>query len=779
MHWSAVAMLAGVLFIQQLAVLPSLAWTLLGLPMLALARYWPRFILPLIFLVIGAGWSVYRADLLLSDSLSPDLEGIDLIVEGWIAELPATTERGQRFVFQIDQARRDGQPVSVPRRVLLSHYGVQRIPVVGQAWRLTVRLKRPHGFHNPGGFDYEAHLFQQRLRATGYVRENPAPVRLSERDGTAAKIPWIRINRYRQILTERIRAMLPDHRFTAMLTAFANGDDDAISDDQWDILQRTGTSHLVAISGMNIGWLAGLAYLLSLRLWSLLGRAPLLIPAPRVAAGCALLTAAGYAAMAGFAIPTQRALIMLVTGLLATLSGRRLAPMTLLALALIAVLAFDPLSVLAPGFWLSFLAVAIIFFVVDRHSRQDWRQRLVAWGWLQWAVFLGLMPILLLLFQQVSLSGPLANLVAIPVIEIIVIPATLAGVMALSILPGSVATWSFELAHQTLSWLWPWLEMLAGWPAAVWNQHSPPFWSVAVALVGIAWLLMPRGWPARWVGLVWMLPLVLVRPPTPSPGIAWLTLLDVGQGLSVVIQTATHVLVYDTGARFSARFDAGRAVILPYLRQSGLSQVDTLVLSHGDNDHVGGSTSLRAGIQVKRILSSVPERLTGAEECVRGQQWTWDDVHFEILHPDSATILRGNDRSCVLRVSTRFGQALLPGDISARAERSLLGRSALELAADVLVIPHHGSRSSSTAPFLDHVHPRLVLLPVGYRNRYRHPNAGIVARYRDRGLEPIDSPSAGAVLVRFEREGLLVVRDREVRRRYWQYPERLSGSPRV
>jgi competence protein ComEC len=287
-------------------------------------------------------------------------------------------------------------------------------------------------------------------------------------------------------------------------------------------------------------------------------------------------------------------------------------------------------------------------------------------------------------------------------------------------------------------------------------------------VVGAALLLAPRGIPARWLGLVWLLPMFLVRPALPAPGEARVTLLDVGQGLAVVVQTAGHTLVYDTGARLSARFDAGRAVVVPYLRHAGVTRVDTLIVSHGDNDHIGGSASLLAAIPVTQVLSSVPERLENAKACRNGQSWEWDGVHFAMLHPAAGSRLEGNNRSCVLRVESRFGQALLPGDIAAKAERELLLRAEEQLRADILVVPHHGSKSSSTESFLDAVRPRVALLPAGYLNRYKHPHPRVVARYRERGIALEDSATAGAITVELGNRGLQLTRYRETQRRYWQ-----------
>ena len=767
MRLSVLAFLIGILLVQQTATLPSLAWAWLLLPLAAWR--WPRFGLPLLFLLAGFLWVTLRAGHLLTDQLPAALEGMDLRVEGRIADLPVASERGLRFAFDIERAWQGDQPVVVPRTVQLSIYGATPMLRVGDVWAFTVRLKRPHGFQNPGGFDYEAHLFQLRVRATGYVREHD-PYRLIAPLGTLADgvLPGYRLNRIRQVLSGRIQSLLPDNLFAPMITAFANGDDDAIPDDQWQVLTRTGTGHLIAISGMNIGLVAGLVFFLVRWLWSAPGLTVLLVPAPRVAAGAALLAALGYTALAGFAIPTQRALMMLAVALGGVFLRRRTSPSVLLAVALLAVLLADPLAVVSPGFWLSFAAVAVILYAISGADAKNWKERLIAWGRLQWAIAAGLLPLLLFLFQQVSLSGPFANLVAIPVVELVVIPATLLGVVGSFLLPDSLAAWPFLLAAKAMSLLWPLLELLARVEGSQWIQHSPPLWTLGTALVGVLLLLAPRGVPARWLGLVWLLPMFLVRSALPAPGEVRVTLLDVGQGLSIVVQTAGHTLVYDTGARLSAHFDAGRAVVVPYLRNAGVARVDTLIVSHGDNDHIGGSASLLAAMPVTRVLSSVPERLTNAEACRSGQTWEWDGVRFMMLHPQADTRLVGNNRCCVLRVDSRFGQVLLPGDIAAKAEREIMLRAGEPLRADILVVPHHGSKTSSTETFLDTVRPRVALLPVGYRNRYHHPHPMVVARYQERGIALEDSATAGAITVELGEQGLQLNRYRETRRRYWQ-----------
>jgi len=779
MRLSVLAFLCGILWVQQLPQLPSGNWALLFLPLMVAALRWPRAILPGLFLLAGVLWASWRAELILAESLPPALEGMDLQVEGRIADLPSPTERGVRFRFHVHQAWHAARPVQMPKRILLTRYRQGPPLRVGDAWRFTVRLKQPHGFQNPGGFDYEAHLLQQRIRATGYVRDDRSAQRLDDAH-TSADVPVsIRLNRARQQLSERIQRLMDGHRFTALVTAFANGDDDAIPDDQWQVLSRTGTGHLVAISGMNIGLVAGLAYFLVRLLWAGLGRAALWIPAPRIASGAALLAALMYAALAGFAIPTQRALVMLIIVLAAMQSGRKLAASSVLALAMLAVLLVDPLSVLAAGFWLSFAAVAVIVLVVRTERGQGWPHRLLAWGRLQWAIAIGLLPLLLYLFQQTSVVGPFANLAAIPVIEIIVIPATLLGIAAEQFLPDVVAAFLLAVAAGAIEGLWPLLEALARLPVAIWAQHAPPIWALATSLVGVLLLLAPPGFPARWLGIVWLLPLLLARPPGPSAGEIWLTLLDVGQGLSAIIRTSSRVWVFDTGARFSARLDAGRAVIVPFLRYHGISRIDTLIVSHGDNDHIGGSASLLAEIPVSAIYSGVPSRIPGAQDCRAGQQWELEGVRFEILHPGDDPKLKGNNRSCVLRIAGPHGRILLPGDITVRAEHQLVRTHVDQLRADLLVVPHHGSKTSSSDIFLDTIAPRYALFPVGYRNRYRHPDPGVVRRYLERDIRLADSAESGAIEIRFTADGIHLTRYRVAHRRYWHRPERLSASPPV
>ncbi|MCR4300272.1 MAG: DNA internalization-related competence protein ComEC/Rec2 [Sulfuricaulis sp.] len=740
-------------------MLPSLWWSLLLLPLLWLALRRPRWFMALFF-VAGVTWAGFRAGLILEEVLPRELEGRDLVVEGVIADIPRRADYGQRFELEVTRAEGEGQPVAIPRRILLTSRTPGFQPRAGETWRLKVRLKRPHGYQNPGGFDYEAHLFRDRIRAKGYVRDDVAPQHLDREP------VWHDIDRLRQNLGERIRERLPGNDYAGIIVALANGDGRGLGAEQWEVLRRTGTLHLVAISGLHISLIAGIVFFMARWLWALPGSTVLRLPAPQFGAICALLAATYYAALAGFTVPTQRALIMLAVAMSGILLRRRFRSSYLLAVAGLAVLVYDPLAVMAVGFWLSFAVVAVILLVIQggRSTKP------LAWklGYIQWAIALGMLPLMLAMFQQVSLVAPVANMLAVPIFDLMAVPLTLLGALLLSVAP-DVSGFLFQLAAWLLHWLWLALAWLAELSFGQWSQPAPPWWALLCGVVGVMLVLAPRGWPARWVGAVWLLPLFLIRPSGPAPGEAWFTLLDVGQGLAAVVRTQGHTLLFDAGPRYG-EFDTGKAVVVPYLRASGVRRLDALLISHGDNDHFGGVESVLRALPVDRIITSVPEVLSGAEPCQRGISWNWDGVDFLILAPENIGARRPNNSSCVLLVRSRYGNILLPGDIEARAEKSLVEQWGESLRAEILVAPHHGSKTSSTPGFIEAVAPRHVLFPVGYRNRYRHPHPDVVRRYAGRGMQWHDSASAGALEIRLRADGLDIAAYRDRHRRYWYTP---------
>jgi competence protein ComEC len=748
----AIAFLGGILVVQQLPDVPSLWWGLALFPVAVLTLWHPRWVVPALF-VAGFVYAAWRADLLLQQQLPTDFEGRDVVVEGVVADLPEPAEYGVRFLFDIERAHVEEQTVSVPRRVSLSA-SLDVAPRAGDRYRFTVRLKRPHGLQNPGGFDYEGYLFRNGIRATGYVRNRPSPVWLEQAGGR------YQIDRWRERLGDRIENLLPGNANAGLVVALANGDTGGIRDAQWSVLQRTGTLHLVAISGMHITLIAGIVYFLVRWLWSIPGVTVLRWPAPLVGAAAGLVAASCYAALAGFVIPTQRALVMLFVSMGAVFLRRRVPVTHILAIALLAVLLLDPLAVMAPGFWLSYAAVAVIVYVMYDETPEPWWRKI---GYLQLAITIGMAPLMLWLFQQFSLVSPIANLFAVPVFDLLAVPLTLLGALAIGLDLNGVAQILLQSAAQLLAWLWHVLDYLSRADYAQWSQHRPPLWTLVCGVVGVLLLLAPRGWPARTVGIVWVLPMFIIRPAGPAPGEFWFTLLDVGQGLAAVLRTSSHVMVYDTGPRRSARFDTGAAVVVPYLRSAGIRAIDMLIVSHGDNDHAGGAASIQRALPVKRVLTGT-SKIAG-DVCRVGETWEWEGVRFVVLSPDEPT--ETNNGSCVLRVIGPHGVLLLPGDIEKKAEQHLLDRVHGVLTTDILVAPHHGSRTSSTPAFVEAVRPRYVVFPVGYRNSYRHPHPLVVERYTTLGSTMYDSPSHGALEFRLTSMGISVMSYREQHRRYW------------
>jgi competence protein ComEC len=786
----------GAWLLQQQAVLPDLAWAWLllaggGVPALGAirgvcARVAREALLKTLCLGCGFLWAATCAHLRLSDALPPALEGRDLQLIGVIASLPQTHERSVRFEFEVEHVLTAG--ATVPRRIVLSWWGSagradgyeaarsvtppgSALPALhpGERWQLTARLRRPHGTVNPHGFDYEAWLLERGVRAVGYVRGKDGNRRLD----AVVHHPRYFADIVRDVLRAKIRNALAERPYAGVLAALAVGDQRAIPPEQWQTFTRTGVNHLMSISGLHVTMVSGLVFALAGWLWRRSERLTLWLPARKAAVLCGLVAALLYTLLAGFAVPAQRTLYMLAVMALALWSGRMGPASMVLALALLAVTLLDPWAVLAPGFWLSFGAVAVIMFVtVGRVAQPHW---LAAWARVQWAVTLGLIPLLLVLFQQASIISPLANALAIPVVSLVVVPLTLGGML----LPFDFVLLS---AHAIMAWCMAVLDWMSMLPDAVWQQHAPPAWTVVTAAAGAAWLLLPRGFPARWLGLSGFLPLLLVMPPAPSEGELELTVLDVGHGLSVVARTRNHALLYDTGPGFGPGVDSGNRIIVPYLRAAGVRRLHGMVISHDDIDHAGGAVSVLQALPVERLFTSLPDmdplvlETEGALRCYAGQAWEWDGVHFEMLHPArmsyDESAWKDNDRSCVLKISTRAGRrVLLPADIERRAESLLLSAQAQALAADVLVAPHQGSKTSSTPAFVQAVNPAAVIFPVGYRNRFGHPHAEVLQRYRELGSRIYRTDRDGALILRFDAAGAMhIVPQRAVYRRYWQTP---------
>lgn len=781
----ALMFVSGAWVLQQLAALPSLRWfsllLILAIPLLLLRKrpawLWFRRLGWLLFAAAaGFMWAALFAQIRLADELPHAWEGQDVTLVGVVASLPQAHERGQRFEFDVEQVLTPN--ATVPEHVSLTYYSVQFAdrktetqtgvdsPVfhAGERWQLTVRLKRPHSTINPHGFDFEAWALERNIRASGYVRKDE-----SNRLLTAfVPQPAYMVELAREKIRARMAEVLAGREYAGILQALAIGDEDAIAQEDWQIFLRTGTNHLMSISGLHITMLAGLMFGVVYQLWRRSQRLTLRLPARKAATLAGLAIAMLYALIAGFSVPTQRTLYMLAVLAAALWFGRNIAISRVLACALLLVVLLDPWAVLAPGFWLSFGAVALIAYVAGGRLQQPhWLRTAIN---TQWAISLGLLPLLLVLFQQVSLVSPLANALAIPLISFAVVPLTLLG----AILPLDSALY---VAHWIMSACMQLLQWLAQLPSSTWQQQAPPAWTLAVAMLGISWMLLPRGLPLRWIGLAGLLPMLLLQQPGPSPGAMQVAVLDVGQGLAVVVRTAEHALLYDAGPRYSSQSDSGSRIVLPYLRAAGIGRLDGMIVSHDDNDHSGGMDSILAQMPVAWMASSLPVHepapaIARHVPCYAGQSWNWDGVRFDMLAPSLSSYqrqtIKDNNRSCVLRVSSDFGSLLLPGDIEREVEALLLEDEEALLQSDVLIAPHHGSKTSSSDGFVAAVQPEAVIFTVGYRNRFGHPKSAVLQRYEDIGSRIYRSDVDGAILLDFsQQQGIAIRRWRAEAGRYW------------
>ncbi|MGA7595716.1 MAG: DNA internalization-related competence protein ComEC/Rec2 [Gallionella sp.] len=789
----------GVWLLHQQTALPAFGWTwlLLGFPFALLIPNRPNVLHAtrvMLFAVFALGLGFYhaawRAEQRLAVALPGEWQGRDIEVTGVVAGLPRRFDQGQHFRFDVEKILTPR--ASVPEHLYLSTYYSRQTKHpelhAGERWQLTVRLKQPHGSSNPHGFDFELWALENNLRAVGYVNSKADNLRLAALAGGFN----YRILHWREILRDRLAAALSAAPYAGVLTALAIGDQSSIPQAQWQVFTRTGVNHLMSISGLHITMLAGLGFALAYWLWRRSVRLTLLLPARKAAALVALLVALAYALLSGFAVPAQRTVYMAGAVAVALWLNRNFSPAQLLSVALLGVLIPDPWSILSPGFWLSFGAVALILYVTAyRLKSSSWLQEgdgeavrqptayplrvLVEYARVQWAMTIGLIPMLLALFQQVSLVSPIANAFAIPLVSLVVVPLTLLG----AALPPHFGVAPLWLAHKVMALTMALLEWLNSLPQAVWTQHAPTPWSIAAGMLGALVILLPRGFPARWLGVVLMLPMFLNGPPLPAENSLRLTIFDVGQGLAVAAQTRHHALLYDAGPVFSGGADSGNRILVPSLRAMGIRKLDGLILTHDDADHTGGAASIMQAMPIDWLSSSLPEGhplLQAAAEkrrCMDGQSWQWDGVLFEILHPDQASYanakISDNDRGCVLRISIANRHILLTADIEKASEAELLDRHPDKLPAVLLVVPHHGSRTSSTVKFISAVRPSYAVFTSGYLNRFGHPKQDIVQRYADSGAALLRSDRDGAILVDMNADQLRVESYRHTHRRYWTH----------
>lgn len=725
------AFLCGILFLLYgFTELPSQKWIIIpllfSLTIFIFPKKFSRFTMMILGLCIGFSYAIYFSHLTTQWTLPKKSEGKTMMLTGTIASLPETHQNGTSFLFKTKDA------------LLRLTWKTQNQKLhAGEEWQLPVRLKRIHGLMNPGGFDYEAWAFSVGIRASGYVAE-----------GNARKIKQhFSIQTIRQNLYDKILESLPVTNTSHWILALALGERHNIPFDQWQILRNTGTNHLMAIAGLHIGFLSAFIYAMIFVIWRRIPFLVLKIPSQHAASIAALIMAWIYSALAGFSIPTQRACLMFSFFMCAMLWRRKINVWHIYSLALLCVLLFNPLDVLSLSFWLSFGSVALIIYGMQGrlHPKGIWWKH----GRIQWVVAVGLIPLSFALFQECSFISFFANSIAIPWVGFFILPLTFIGTFLL-LFQLKIGGFFLIMADHSLQYLWMLLTFFSKISWSTWSHAIANPIVFFLSVIGMIILILPKGCKERWLGIILLLPLFFYQPEKPKRGEFWFTLLDVGQGLSAMIETTSHVLIFDAGPRLSENYDMGESVVLPFLRIRGIRKIDMLVVSHGDNDHIGGANAILNALPVNFIKTSVPEKFTKnhADYCLLGEKWQWDGVSFSFLYPAPAQLGLGNDSSCVLKVSNGKQSLLLTGDIEKFAENFLVNNNPHELSADLLVAPHHGSKTSGVKAFIDDVSPHVVLFPIGYRNRYHFPHKKIIANYAEKKIAMVDTMQSGAIQVR-------------------------------
>lgn len=677
------------------------------------------------------------------------LESQSLTVKGRVVSIPNNINKKQSLLFfitarkRIDNEAKEYWDTSFQGKVKLNWYRTKEIMLINQTWQLVIRLKKPSGLLN-GGFDYEKWLYQKRILATGYIREG---VKISITDTTFTPHLFFMktIHQWRQLIADQIDHSLSDYRYKGLIKALTIGVRADIDTTQWQQFMKTGTNHLIAISGLHISLMSGLIWILVNYLWRSCSFLNLMYPALYVASLCALLTAIIYASLAGFALPAQRALMMLTVVFIATMLKREFLSSYIFLIALLSVILFDPLSTLSAGFWLSFSAVGIIFFTLSlrlsyKNSRMEKFWQLIK---LQSVIFIGLLAPLMILFQQFSIISPVANIIAVPLMSVIVVPLSLLGLLIL-LLYEPLGILIFNALAWPIDALFWFLDQLIKGSVSVIYLPQPTLIAGILLIIGCIWLLLPKGWSGRWLGLLLLFPTLATETDHIPQGQIKMTMFDVGQGLSMLISTQNHHLLYDVGEKYSESFNMADVVIIPYLKRHNIKALDTLIISHSDRDHAGSFQELVQQVTVHQVLSGEPDpliarlnmqspsKIISIEQCQQGQQWQWDGVIFTVLSPKNKTTkIKNNNQSCVIHIRSATNHTyLLTGDIEKPIEKQLL-IDYPKLKADVLQVPHHGSKTSSSNVFLQQLDPQIALFSFGYKNRFRHPAEKIVQNYKN------------------------------------------------
>lgn len=758
MFFLSLAFVAGNLFALQLHQLPTLCTQLLIIVFVVIVKrvFTHHQILTNMLIALTAGllWCTWSLMYVNAWVLPLEIEGKPVNIVGRVASIPIFKQQALTFQLQLDEIKQANN-ITRPHQLILISWRYDKTTLnlvhsirVGHQLNLLVTMKRIHGLRNPGGFDYEAWALMHGLRASARVLPSQNNKIVSH------DLLFKPLEQLRDKFYLHVQYVLPESNISHWLLALMLGERVNIPQDQWQVLRRTGTNHLMAIGGLHIGMLALIVKSLVSQCWRRIPRLIIIMPAQESSAIAALLAAWLYSLQAGFSIPTQRAAIMLSIFVGIFLQRRRISAWNSWVLTMLLVLLINPLILLSESFWLSFGTIALIIFGMSgRLSPMNlWWQ----WGRVQWVIAVGLIPWSLLFFQECSLTSSIANSIAIPWLEFLILPFCLLSTICLFIMPWAAKS-LLLLAAISLSGLWHILTWIANWPFTVWIKSVPSIWLLLIGCIGCIGLLIPNGIPGRYLAIIWLSYFLCYRAPVPALGDVWLTLLDVGQGLSAVVQTNQHTLVFDAGGKMNESNDLGEQVVVPYLHSMGVNHIDMMIISHGDNDHSGGAAAVLNAFPVSQRRTSVPGKFFWQSSyCIAGESWQWDNIRFSFLSPFKDTLGQGNDSSCVLLIEQGERSILLPGDIEANAEQTLLQRYKPNKPVTILVAPHHGSKTSSTEDFVNLFHPRYVLYATGNLNRYHFPSDIVIERYKKQQTQQLNTATTGAIQFKMEKASRFV-----------------------